>query len=67
MSDFKLRLASGLTGTIQITHSQVSGEYSMLELGAKVLGNTASAILHAWDHLNRDSMDRSMRMIDGSS
>lgn len=35
----------------------------MLELGAQVLGNTASAILQARDHLNRDSMDRAMRMM----
>ncbi len=63
LSDFKLRLASGLTGTIPITHTQVTGDDSMLELGAKVLGNTASAILQARDHLNRDSMDRAMRMI----
>ena len=67
LSDFKLRLASGLTGTIPITHTQVTGSDSMLELGAKVLGNTASAILQARDHLNRDSMDRAMRMIAGSS
>jgi glucokinase len=67
LSDFKLRLASGLTGTIPITHTQVTGKDSMLELGAKVLGNTASAILQARDHLNRDSMDRAMRMIAGSS
>ena len=67
LSDFKLRLASGLTGTIPITHTQVTSSDSMLELGAKVLGNTASAILQARDHLNRDSMDRAMRMIAGSS
>ena len=67
LSDFKLRLASGLTGTIPITHTQVTGNDSMLELGAKVLGNTASAILQARDHLNRDSMDRAMRLIAESS
>jgi glucokinase len=66
LSDFKLRLASGLTGTIPITHTQVTGDDSMLELGAKVLGNTASAILQARDHLNRDSMDRAMRLIADS-
>ena len=66
LSDFKLRLASGLTGTVPITHTQVTGNDSMLELGAKVLGNTASAILQARDHLNRDSMDRAMRLIADS-
>jgi glucokinase len=66
LSDFKLRLASGLTGTVPITHTQVTGNDSMLELGVKVLGNTASAILQARDHLNRDSMDRAMRLIADS-
>ncbi|HSW27338.1 MAG TPA: glucokinase, partial [Burkholderiaceae bacterium] len=44
LSDFKLRLASGLTGTVPVTHTQVTGDDSSIELGAKVLGNTASAI-----------------------
>jgi glucokinase len=63
LSDFKLRLASGLTGTVPITHTQVTGNDSTLELGAKVLSNTASAILQARDHLNRDSMERAMQLI----
>lgn len=67
LSDFKLRLASSLTGTMPITHTQVTQEDSMLELGAKVLGNTASAILQTRDHLNRDSMDRAMRLIASAS
>ena len=32
-----------------------------------MLGNTASAILQARDHLNRDSMDRAMRLIAAAS
>ena len=67
LSDFKLRLASGLTGTIPITHTQVTHNDSMLELGAKVLGNTASAILQARDHLNRDSMNRAMQLMADAS
>ena len=63
LSDFKLRLASGLTGTMPITHTRVTGDDSMLELGAKVLGNTAAAILQARDHLNRETMDRATRLI----
>ena len=63
LSDFKLRLASGLTGTVPITHTQVTGEDSMLELGVKVLGNTASAILQVRDHLNRESIDRAVQLI----
>lgn len=63
LSDFKLRLASGLTGTVPITHTQVTGEDSMLELGVKVLGNTASAILQVRDQLNRESIDRAVQLI----
>ncbi len=63
LSDFKLRLASGLTGTMPITHTQVTGEDSMLELGVKVLSNTASAILQVRDHLNREAIDRAVQLI----
>lgn len=63
LSDFKLRLASGLTGTVPVTHTQVTGEDSMLELGVKVLGNTASAILQVRDQLNRDTMDRAIELL----
>lgn len=63
LSDFKLRLASGLSGTVPITHTQVTSDDSMLELGAKVLGNTASSILQVRDHLNRESIDRAIELI----
>lgn len=63
LSDFKLRLASGLTGTIPITHTQVTGEDTMLELAVKVLGNTASAILQVRDQLNRDTIDRAVDLL----
>ncbi len=63
LSDFKLRLASGLTGTVPVTHTQVGSNDSMLELGAKVLGNTASAILQVRSHLNRDTIARAVEML----
>ncbi len=63
LSDFKLRLASGLTSTIPVTHTQVTGEDTMLELGVKVLGNTASAILQVRDHLNRETIDRAIDLL----
>ncbi len=63
LSDFKLRLASGLTGTVPVTHVQVTNDDSMLELGAKVLGNTASAILQVRSHLNRDMIDRAIALL----
>ena len=63
LSDFKLRLASGLTGTVPVTHTQVTQDDSMLELGAKVLGNTASAILQVRSALNRDMIDRAIELL----
>ena len=63
LSDFKLRLASGLTGTVPITHVQVTDDDSMVELGAKVLGNTASAILQARSQLNREMIDRTIDLL----
>lgn len=63
LSDFKLRLASGLTGTVPVTHIQVTQDDSMVELGAKVLGNTASAILQVRSALNRDMIDRAIELL----
>ena len=63
LSDFKLRLASGLSGTMPITHAQVTGADTSLEVGDKVLGNTASAILQLRDHLNRETIDHAVRLI----
>ena len=63
LSDFKLRLASGLTGTVPISHVQVTNGDSMVELGTKVLGNTASAILQARSTLNRDMIDRTVALL----
>ncbi len=63
LSDFKLRLASGLSGTVPLTHTQVTGSDSALELGVKVLGNTASAILQVRDQLNRDNLVRAIELL----
>ncbi len=57
LSDFKLRLASSLTGTIPVTHTQVNDGDTAVELGDKVLGNTANAILQIRDQLNRRAVD----------
>jgi glucokinase len=63
LSDFKLRLASGLSGSIPLTHTQVTGTDSMLELGVKVLGNTASAILQVREQLNRDTLAKAIDLL----
>jgi glucokinase len=66
LSDFKLRLASGLTGTVPLQHSQVTNDDSSLELGAKVLGNTAAAILQVRDHLNREAIEQAIDQLAGA-
>ena len=63
LSDFKRRLASGLTGTVPVTHTQVTWDDSVVELGAKVLGNTASAILQLRSALNREMIDRTIELL----
>ena len=60
LSDFKLKLASGLTGTIPVSHTQVRRTDSTLELGAKVLDNTASALLKVRDQLNSAAVERAI-------
>ena len=44
--------------SVQVTHDD-----SMLELGAKVLGNTASAILQVRGQLNREMIDRAIELL----
>lgn len=66
LSDFKLRLASGLSGTVPVSHTQVSGDDSMAELGAKVLGNTASAALQLRGQLNRDAIARAIDLLNNA-
>ncbi len=63
LSDFKLRLATGLSATVPITHAQVTGEDSTLELGEKVLGNTASSILRLREQLNREWLARAIQLL----
>jgi glucokinase len=63
LSDFKRRLASGLTGTVPVTHTQVTWDDSVVELGAKVLGNTASAILQLRSALNQGMIDRTIELL----
>ena len=63
LSDFKLRLASGLSGAIPLSHAQVTDSDSPLELGVKVLGNTASAVLQLREQLNRDALARAIEML----
>lgn len=57
LSDFKLKLASGLTGTVPIRHSQVRQTDTTPDISAKVLENTASAILRLRDAINVSAIE----------
>jgi glucokinase len=66
LSDLKLRLAAAVTGTIPVSHAQISDDDSTVELGAKVLSNTASAVLRLRDHINQSSVDRAIDVLSKS-
>ncbi|MBU6488451.1 MAG: bifunctional transcriptional regulator/glucokinase [Burkholderiales bacterium] len=66
LSDFKLKLATGLTGTIPVSHSQVHLGDTATDFGAKVLDNTVSAILQLREHLNFDHVERAIELLNGA-
>jgi glucokinase len=63
LSDFKLKLASGLTGTISLRHSQVMVDDAVTDLSAKVLDNTVSAIVTLRDGLNGQAIERAIVLL----
>jgi glucokinase len=66
LSDFKLKLATGLTGTIPVSHSQVHRGDTATDFGAKVLDNTISAILQLREHLNFEHVERAIDLLNGA-
>jgi glucokinase len=66
LSDFKLKLATGLTGTIPMSHSQVHLGDDATDFGAKVLDNTVSSILQLREHLNFESVERAIDVLNGA-
>ncbi|MCK9383959.1 MAG: glucokinase [Nevskia sp.] len=63
LPEFKLKLASGLTGTIPVRHSQVRFGDSAPDLSAKVVDNTASAILRFRDTLDGHAFDEAITLL----
>jgi glucokinase len=63
LSDFKLKLATGLTGTIPVSHSQVHLGDTATDFGAKVLDNTVSAILQLREHLNFEQVEKAIALL----
>ncbi|MGL4231365.1 MAG: glucokinase [Casimicrobium sp.] len=66
LSDLKLRLAAAVTGTIPVSHAQITDDDSTAELGSKVLSNTASAILRLRDQINQEAIDRAIDLLSKS-
>jgi glucokinase len=66
LADFKLKLASGLTGTIPVLRSQVRRGEPTADLSAKVLDNTISAIVHLRESLNAAAIDRAIALLRGA-
>ena len=66
LSDLKLKLATGLTGTIPVRHSQVRLGDTATDFGAKVLDNTISAILHLREHLDFEHVERAIDLLSGA-
>lgn len=67
LSDFRLKLASGLTGTIPVRHSQVRAGDSAPDLSAKVLDNTVSAIMRLRDGLDAAAVERAIGLLQRAS
>ena len=63
LADFKLKLGSGLTGTLPVQRAQVRRQDSTSDLCAKVLDNTISAIMHFRESLNVDAVDRAINLL----
>jgi glucokinase len=63
LADFKLKLASGLTGTIPVHRTQVRRGEPTADLSAKVLDNTISAIVHFRESLNAAAIDRAIALL----
>lgn len=58
LADFKLKLASGVTGTVPVAHSQVHVGDSPLDVGVKVVDNTIAAMMEVRDSLNTDTLTK---------
>lgn len=67
LADFKVKLASGVTGTIPVTHSQVHIGDSTHDVGVKVVDNTVSAMLQVRDSLNAEVLDRTVDILAQAS
>jgi glucokinase len=67
VSDFKLRLASALSAARPLSHTPVTREDGAVELGAKVIDNTISALMALRERLQTDALARAIDLLAGAS
>lgn len=67
VSDFKLRLGSALSAARPLNHTPVTREDGAIELGAKLIDNTVSALLQQREHLGADALARAIELLDGAA
>lgn len=63
LADFKLKLGSGLTGTVPLQRTQVRRQDATSDLCAKVLDNTVSSIVQFRDALNVETVERVIELL----
>ncbi|HYD81285.1 MAG TPA: glucokinase [Paucimonas sp.] len=64
LADFKLKLASSVTGTVQVTHSQVHVGDTSLDVGVKVADNSISAMMKVRDSLHPEVLSQAIRALE---
>jgi glucokinase len=64
LADFKLKLASTVTGTVPVAHSQVQAGDTSLDVGVKVADNTIAAMMEVRDKLNAEVLAQAIRALD---
>ena len=65
--DFKHNLASSMTGTIQVRHSEVLLADSTLELLTKIVDNTVAELIAFRDQLDVRSIERAIALLRSAS
>jgi glucokinase len=64
LADFKLKLASSVTGNVPVAHSQVHVGDTSIDVGVKVVDNTISAMMEVRDNLNPEMLSQALRALE---
>jgi glucokinase len=67
LADFKLKLASGLTGSIRLQRTNVKRQDAMSDMCAKVLDNTMSSIANFRELVNVEAVERAIALLRDAS